>query len=87
MTKARDKVLLTLTERMARFEITCLIDGKASEAVNDALLKLAQDFDFKSITVNNGREFQDYLKLLPVMFIIPMLVPAEKEGQMRNTIA
>lgn len=57
LTKARNKVLLTLTERMTRFEIIRLIDGKTSEAVNDMILTLAKTFDFKSVTADNGSEF------------------------------
>jgi IS30 family transposase len=57
LTKAKNSVLLTLTERLTRFEIIRLIEAKTACAVNSEILKLSQEFDFKSITADNGSEF------------------------------
>jgi IS30 family transposase len=50
LTRAKNKVLLTLTERKYRTEIIRLIDSKTAQAVNDALKALQESYDFKSIT-------------------------------------
>ncbi|MEJ7212860.1 IS30 family transposase, partial [Staphylococcus epidermidis] len=50
LTRAKNKVLLTLTERKYRTEIIRLIDGKTAQAVNDELVELQKSYDFKSIT-------------------------------------
>ncbi|TYR26662.1 IS30 family transposase [Lactococcus lactis] len=57
LTRAKNKVLLTLTERKYRTEIIRLIDGKTAQAVNDELVELQKSYDFKSITPDNGHEF------------------------------
>src|SRR5574341_39902 len=57
LTRAKNKVLLTLTERKSRLEIIRIIADKSSEAVNSELKALTQNFQFKSITADNGTEF------------------------------
>ena len=57
LTRAKNKVLLMLTERKYRTEIIRLIDGKTAQAVNDELVELQKSYDFKSITPDNGHEF------------------------------
>jgi IS30 family transposase len=60
-----DAVLLTMTERMTRKEIIRKIPSKTVEAVQTALLKLADEAGecfskvFKSITADNGSEFAE----------------------------
>ena len=56
-----EPVLLTLTERMTRYELILKIEGKTDEAVKESLKPLMQtematDI-FKSITADNGVEF------------------------------
>ena len=63
MKNKADAVLLTITERMTRKEIIRKIPSKTAEAVQIALLRLADEsceyFSkvFKSITADNGSEF------------------------------
>ena len=56
-----EPVLLTLTERMTRYELILKIEGKTDEAVKKALKPLMQTGKakeiFKSITADNGVEF------------------------------
>lgn len=56
-----EPVLLTLTERLSRFELILKIDGKTEEAVSDAITSIMDtdyaDKIFKSITSDNGSEF------------------------------
>ena len=61
--KTKDEpVLLTLTERLTRFQVIIKIKSKQEASVNEALRLLAQDNPnfpklFKSITSDNGSEF------------------------------
>ena len=57
LTRAKNPVLLTLTEQKTRLEVIRLIPDKTSQAVNSELKKLSNQFDFKSITADNGSEF------------------------------
>jgi len=57
LTRAKNPVLLTLTERKTRLEVIRLISDKTSQAVNSELEKLSNQFDFKSITADNGSKF------------------------------
>jgi transposase, IS30 family len=57
LTKSKNSVLLTLTERSTRFEVIRLIKAKTACAVNSELLRLSQEFEFKSIIADNGSEF------------------------------
>ena len=56
-----EPVLLTLTERLTRYELIIKIHGKNEQAVSKALEQLVHRKDseeiFKSITSNNGSEF------------------------------
>jgi len=58
-----DEVLLTLVERLSRFEILMKIGSKSAEAVERAILGLQEEFGdtfsvvFQSITADNGTEF------------------------------
>lgn len=62
-------VLLTLTERVTRYEMIFKIEGKTSSAVTEALNKLKHEYSekfsqvFKSITSDNGTEFSELSKL------------------------
>lgn len=61
--KGRKSVLLTLTERRSRMEIIMKIPDKTNLSVQNALLKIRENFNdkfnvlFKSITCDNGSEF------------------------------
>ena len=60
--KGKRQSLLVLTERLTRFEIIVRVSGKTSSATVRALDKILPKFPqgtFKSITVDNGSEFQD----------------------------
>ena len=52
LTRAKNKVLLTLTERKSRLEIIRIIADKSSEAVNSELKALTQNFQFKGTSKN-----------------------------------
>lgn len=62
-------VLLTLTERVTRYEMIFKIEGKTSSAVTEALNKLKHEYSenfsqiFKSITSDTGTEFSELSKL------------------------
>ena len=57
----KEPVLLTLTERLTRYELIIKIDGKTDRAVSKALKPLINtenaNYIFKSITSDNGSEF------------------------------
>ncbi len=61
--KTKDQpVLLTMTERLTRYQIVIKIQGKHEAAVNETIRSLSQDNPnfphlFKSITSDNGSEF------------------------------
>ena len=57
LTRAKNECLLTLTERVTRFEVIRLIPDKSARSVNTALQSLQEQLVFKSITSDNGREF------------------------------
>lgn len=60
--KGRRQSILTLTERKTRYEIIFRSAAKTSAATVHALNKIIQKFPqgtFKTITVDNGSEFQD----------------------------
>ena len=64
-----EPVGLTLTERLARYQIVLKISGKTEAAVNEAIKDLTQDNPwfsqlFKSITADNGSEFAGLSKVL-----------------------
>jgi IS30 family transposase len=62
--------LMTLTERKTRFEITCKIPNRTTEAIRKALNLIERQMGsrvftqlFKTITVDNGSEFADIVGL------------------------
>lgn len=61
--KGKRQALLVLTERLTRFEIIVRLRDKSAHSVVSALSKLEKQYDFhsifKTITVDNGSEFQD----------------------------
>lgn len=60
--EGKKEAVLVLTERLTRFEIIVKLQDKTSNSVVSALDKLQRKYDFnlfKSITVDNGSEFQD----------------------------
>lgn len=61
--QGKNQVVLVLTERLTRYEILLKLRDKTSRSVVSALSKLERRYDFpavfKTITVDNGCEFQD----------------------------
>ena len=61
--KGKRQAILVLTERLTRFEIIVKLRDKSAHSVVSALSKLEKQYDFhsifKTITVDNGSEFQD----------------------------
>ena len=60
--KGKKQSLLVLTERITRYEIIIRVPGKTARATVQALDRLTRKYPpgtFKSITVDNGSEFQD----------------------------
>lgn len=59
----KDEAILTLTERITKYEIMQKLNDKSSVSVIDALDELSKKYDFKktfkTITVDNGSEFSD----------------------------
>lgn len=67
--KKDEPVLLTMTERLTRYQIILKIKGKYEEAVNEGLKQLNLDHPhfpqlFKSITSDNGSEFAGLTELI-----------------------
>jgi len=62
-TRAKDNVLLTITERTTRQHLIRVLEDKSSAAVDQAIKKLKVQFSnvfnrlFKTITADNGTEF------------------------------
>ena len=66
----KEAVILTLLEKKTQNYLAIRIPGKTSEAVNAAMRKLREDFGeaffsqvFKTITVDNGPEFADFVQV------------------------
>lgn len=57
LNKTKGEQLLTLTDRKTRYEIVRLIKDKRAESVHEVLKKLSEQYNFKSITADNGSEF------------------------------
>lgn len=57
LTREKGNCLLTLTDRKSRYEIIKLIDDKTSKSVNNTLKEIFKEYEIKSITADNGREF------------------------------
>lgn len=63
---ASDKVILVLTDRKSRYNITKVINSKTSQDVNKAILELKDEYGsrlFKTITADNGSEFSELSKV------------------------
>ncbi|MCS4488676.1 IS30 family transposase [Streptococcus sciuri] len=56
-TRAKNECLLTLTDCKSRQQLIRLIPNRSASAVNLALLDILEEYDIKSITTDNGREF------------------------------
>ena len=63
--RSKEKVLLTLVERLSRQTIIRLLDGKTAACVSQAMAKLRTEYGwtfesvFKSVTADNGSEFAE----------------------------
>ena len=68
--KGKHECLMTLTERKTRFEIIFKLKGKTSEEVVNKFNKMKEFMKnnynkiFKSITIDNGTEFSDFLNII-----------------------
>ncbi len=67
--KKDESVLLTMTERLTRYQIILKIKGKYEEAVNEGAKQLNQSHPhlpqiFKSITSDNGSEFAGLTEMI-----------------------
>ena len=68
--KGKHECLMTLTERKTRFEIIFKLKGKTSEEVVNKFNKMKEFMKnnynkiFKSITIDNGSEFSDFLNII-----------------------
>ena len=57
LTRAKNYCLLVLTDRRSRHQIIRLIPNKSAEAVNQALKLILKQHQIRSITADNGTEF------------------------------
>lgn len=57
--KGKGQAILTLTERLTRYEIMVKLKNKDSKSVVSAFDMLCKKYKFDSVTVDNGVEFQD----------------------------
>ncbi len=64
-TRAKNACLLTLTERLSRYEIIRLIPDKSAQSVNQALREVLRQYNIKSITADNGTEFDRLSEVFP----------------------
>lgn len=68
--KGKHECLMTLTERKTRFEIIFKLKGKTSKEVVNKFNKMKEFMKnnynkiFKSITIDNGTEFSDFLNII-----------------------
>ena len=75
--KGTGQALLVMTERLTRYEIIVKLRDKTAKSASKAIQRVAKMFPhgtFKSITVDNGVEFQDYegmSKVAPVYYCHP----------------
>ena len=66
---SKEAVILTLVERVTNNYLAIRIPGKNKEAVMDAIKPLRAEYGemfnkvFKSITTDNGSEFEDFAQL------------------------
>lgn len=89
--KDKENVLLFLTERKTRYQINIMIDSKTTDSVEYGMKKILNKYGkhiFKTITVDNGKEFttlSDYLKV-SVVYITVGLILLVIELQMKIKI-
>ena len=69
LTQARNECLLVLTDRRSRHQLIRLIPNKSAVAVNEALKKLLKSYPIKSLTSDNGPEFNRLADVFPVEHI------------------
>ncbi|HCY9825643.1 TPA: IS30 family transposase [Staphylococcus aureus] len=55
--------LVTIIERKTRYLYACRLDSRCSKDVCDAIVELMRDLSPKTITVDRGKEFSNYLLL------------------------
>lgn len=65
LTQTRNHCLLVLTDRKSRHQLIRLIPDKSAAAVNEALQKLLGSYTIKSLTADNGSEFNRLSDVFP----------------------
>ena len=65
LTKQKNQCLLTLTDRRSRHQIIRLIPDKTAQSVNQAVTALMETDTIKSITADNGTEFNRLAEVFP----------------------
>ncbi|WP_270661816.1 IS30 family transposase [Streptococcus anginosus] len=65
LTKQKNQCLLTLTDRRSRHQIIRLIPDKTAQSVNQAVAALLETDTIKSITADNGTEFNRLAEVFP----------------------
>ena len=65
LTKQKNQFLLTLTDRRSRHQIIRLIPDKTAQSVNQAVTALMETDTIKSITADNGTEFNRLAEVFP----------------------
>ena len=65
LTKQKNQCLLTLTDRRSRHQIIRLIPDKTAQSVNQAVAALMETDTIKSITADNGTEFNRLAEVFP----------------------
>lgn len=57
LTREKNNCLLVLTDRRSRHQIIRMIPDKSSQSVNQELVHILKTYPIKSLTADNGREF------------------------------
>lgn len=65
LTQTRNHCLLVLTDRKSRHQLIRLIPNKSAAAVNQTLQKLLGSHNIKSLTADNGPEFNRLSEVFP----------------------
>ena len=65
LTKQKNQCLLTLTDRRSRHQFIRLIPDKTAQSVNQAVAALMETDTIKSITADNGTEFNRLAEVFP----------------------
>lgn len=65
LTKAKNHCLLTLTDRRSRHQIIRLLPDKTSQSVNNAIVEILNNWTIKSMTADNGMEFNRLAEVFP----------------------